>query len=237
MISVKKLIPILIILFLMAALYLLGAGELFTFEELKKHHAKLASFAGDYPVLAPLLFILLYFIVVALSLPGGAMLSLAGGFLFPQPFSTLYVLIGATSGALCIFLAARTALRGFFERMAAERLRKMQKGFRENAAGYLLFLRLVPAFPFWLVNIAPAFFDVRLSTYIWTTFLGIIPGVFVFTQAGAGLASILEREGEFSLNSIFTVEIRIALAALALFALLPAAVKKLRKKVRKEGED
>ena len=168
--------------------------------------------------------------MAALSLPGGAILSLFGGFLFPQPFSTIYVVIGATIGAALIFLAARSALGEILYKKAGNIFNKMEKGFQENAISYLFFLRLVPIFPFWIVNLAAAFFRVSFWTYLWTTFLGIAPGSFVFTQAGAGLSAIFETGQTFSLSTIFNMQIRIALIALGIFALIPILIKKFKKR-------
>lgn len=228
----KKLLPLLIIITLMALAYALGLEKWLTFENLKAHHSAMKTFVAEHPIATPLLYIALYIVMTALSIPGGALLSVTGGFLFPQPWSTLYVVIGATIGASFIFLAARTALAEFLFKKAGPLLKKMQKGFEDNAVSYMFFLRLIPLFPFWLVNIAPAFFGVKFRTYFWTTCLGIIPGAFVFTQAGVGLGAILESGDSFSLETIFNWQIRIALIALALFALIPVVYKKFKHKKR-----
>jgi uncharacterized membrane protein YdjX (TVP38/TMEM64 family) len=138
------------------------------------------------------------------------------------------VLIGATIGATLLFLAARTALGESLRKKAGPLLTKMEKGFKENAVSYLLFLRFVPLFPFWLVNLAPAFFNVPLRTFVWTTAVGILPGAFVFTQAGAGLNAIFENEGVFSVHTILNTQLKIALVCLGIFALIPVAIKKYR---------
>jgi uncharacterized membrane protein YdjX (TVP38/TMEM64 family) len=226
----KKYLPIALIVLLMILAYLFELGDYVSYEQLKKQRHHLTESVQAHPILAPLIFIAIYIVATALSIPGGSLLSITGGFLFPQPLSTLYVVGGATIGATCIFLAAKTALGDSWKEKAGERLHKMQAGFRENAASYLLFLRLVPLFPFWLVNLAPAFFSVSLVTFVWTTFVGIIPGAFVFTQAGVGLGSILDAEGQLSIGSIFTTDIKIALIALAIFALIPIIIKKIREK-------
>ena len=167
--------------------------------------------------------------MTALSLPGGALLSIIGGFLFGVPLSTIYVVVGATIGATIIFLAARTAIGDLLKRKAGPFLSKMDTGFQKNTASYLLFLRLIPLVPFWLVNIAPAFFNVKTRTYLWTTFVGIIPGAYVFTQAGNGLGAIFDSGKEFSIETVFNIEVKIALVVLALFALIPIFVKRLRR--------
>lgn len=225
----KRYIPLALLLLFMVLAYASGLSDSLTYESLKNHRESLLDFVSKYPVLSPLIFMSIYALSTALSIPGGIVLSIFGGFLFPQPWSTLYVVIAATTGAVLIFLAAKTALRDLLKRQVKGRLQKMQKGFEEDAAYYLLFLRLVPLFPFWLVNLAPAFFGVRLFTFAWTTFLGIIPGAFVFTQAGTGLGAILDAGNTLSIDNIFNIQIQIALGALGLFVLLPAIVKKIRK--------
>ncbi len=228
--QIKRYLPILIILILMAIVYATGIYEYFSYQTLKAYHSDLRLYVTKHYIFAPFAFILIYILSTALSIPGGIFLSLIGGFLFPEPLSMLYVVIGATVGATLLFLAARTALGKQLFKKAGPFLKKMEGGFKKNAVSYLLFLRFVPIFPFWLVNLAPAFFNVRLSTFIWTTFVGILPGAYVFTQAGEGLGAIFESEGGITLDAIFNVKIKIALIALGIFALIPIVVKKIRKK-------
>lgn len=224
----KKWIPILVIIAFMSAAYFLGLPEYFSFEMIKKNRNTLLTQIDTHPVLMPCLYILLYIIVIALSLPGGTILTLIGGFLFGIPWATFYVVIGATIGATLIFLAARTALGDILRKKAGPFLKKMEGGFQKNAASYLLFLRFIPLFPFWLVNIAPAFFNVHIGTYIWTTFVGILPGSYIYTQAGRGLGAIFESGETFSINTIFNNQMKLALVLLALFSLIPILVKRIK---------
>ncbi len=224
----KKWIPLLIIVVLMLTAYFSGLTEYLTFDNIKENREKLLGYIAHYPILTPLLFILIYIVATTLSIPGGAILSLIGGFLFGVPLSTLYVTVGATFGATFIFLAARTAFGDLLKKKAGPFLSKMEGGFQKNATSYLLFLRFIPLFPFWLVNLAPAFFNVKTRTYIWTTFVGIIPGAYVYTQAGSGLGAIFDQGKEFSIKSVLNIEIRIALILLALFALIPIFVRRLK---------
>ncbi len=214
----------------MLTAYFFGLGDYFTFDSLKANRQKLLSFTESYPILSPLLFITLYTIVVALSLPAATLLTLFGGFLFPLPLSTLYVVIGATFGASLLFLAAKTALQELLRKKAAPFLKKMETGFNQNPASYLLFLRFIPLFPFWLVNLAPAFFNVRFRTFLWTTIVGIIPGSYVYTQAGSGLGAIFDNNEGFTLSAVFNIQMRIALIVLALFSLLPILYKRYASK-------
>ena len=213
----------------MAIVYFSGAYQYLSFETLKEHHVALKTFVAAHPFSVPLAYMLVYIVATALSIPGALFLSLLGGYLFSQPFSTLYVVFSATCGATIIFFAARTAFGDSLRKKASPFLKKVESGFQQNAASYLLFLRLVPLFPFWFVNIAPAFFGVSLRTFVWTTFVGIIPGAFVFTFAGGGLEEIFESGNEFSIATVFNTQVKIALLLLGILALLPIVVKKLRK--------
>jgi len=226
----KKWIPIILIVVLMIVTYIFRMPDFFSFEMLKMHRETLNEYVSEHFALTSLLFILMYLVSTALSLPIGFYLSLLGGFLFPQPLSTLYVILGATAGASTLFWAARTAFSDILRKKASPFLSKMKEGFNENAACYMLFLRLIPAFPFWLVNLAPAFLGVPFFTYLWTTAVGILPAVVVFTQFGAGLDKVFQGDQEFSIDNILNRDIKIALVALAILVLIPVVFKKLRKK-------
>ncbi len=227
---VKKFIPLAFILIFIVIAYCSGLTESVTLENWSMVEKPVRDFIKGQPILAPLLFMGIYTIYTALSLPGGFVLSIIAGVLFSQPYSTLYVVIGATLGASILFFIAQTIARDFFQQKSGPFLTKMEQGFQRDAASYMLFLRLVPAFPFFLVNIAPAILGVPFFTFLWTTFLGIIPASFVFTQAGAGLMMILEKmEGEpFTLKTIFNTQVNIALISLGMLSLFPIVIKKWR---------
>lgn len=214
----------------MLLFYATGALDYLSFEELKKTHMHLSRFVAEHFVTASALFILTYIVCTALSLPIGIYLSFFGGYLFPQPLAALYVVIGATLGASILFWAAKTALQEPLKKWTKGYLGKFRKGFNENAASYMLFLRLIPGFPFWLVNLAPAFLGVPFWTYFWTTAVGILPGVFVFTQFGQGLGTVFEENKELSLDSVLNRDVKIALVLLGLFVLIPPLVKYARKR-------
>lgn len=219
-----------IILVGMAAIYFSGLYRYLSFDCLKLYHATLKEMINAHPVAVPVVYILIYIALTALSVPGAVFLSLLGGYLFPEPLSMFYVLFSATCGATLILLAARTAFGDTLKEKAGPFLKKMEKGFSENAASYMLFLRFVPLFPFWIVNLAPAFFGVRLWTFVWTTLVGIAPSSFVFTFAGRGLEKIFESNQPFSLGAVFNTQLKIALVLLGVLALVPIVIKKMRKK-------
>jgi uncharacterized membrane protein YdjX (TVP38/TMEM64 family) len=224
-----RFLPLILILIAMSAIYLSGIYRYLSFDYLKIYHQTLKAFVAMHPFAITFLYIFVYIALTALSVPGAIFLTLLGGYLFPQPLSTLYVVFSATCGATLIFLAARTALGDSLRKKAGPFLKKMEKGFRENAASYLLFLRFVPLFPFWIVNIAPAFFRVPLRTFVWTTLVGIAPGSFVFTLTGGGLEKIFETQQAFSIGAIFNTQMKIALTLLGILALVPIAIKKFKK--------
>ena len=226
--SFKKLIPLLVLVAGLIAFFALGLQRYISFEALRDNRVALLNWVQQHSLLAPLLYMAIYATAVAFSLPGGLVLSITGGFLFGTLWGGLYIVIGATVGATALFIIAKSALGDLLRAKAGPWLQKMEAGFRENALSYLLVLRLVPLFPFFVVNLAPAFLGVPLSTYFIGTFFGIIPGVFVFASVGAGLGSIFDRGEDFSAAGILTPQIVLALLGLAVLALIPVIYKKVK---------
>ncbi len=226
--SVKRLWPIAILVAGFALFHILGLGSYFSFESLREHRAWLLGQVETNAVASVLAYALLYIAVVAFSLPGGAFLTVIGGFLFGQIYGVTYVVVAATTGATILFLIAKTAIGDALEARMGPWMKKMEKGFQDNAFNYLLVMRLIPIFPFFVVNLVPAFLGVRLKTYFVATFLGIIPGTVVFVQIGAGLGSIFESGKEFTLAGALTMDIILALAGLAILSLLPILYKKIK---------
>lgn len=208
--------------------YALGLHRLLSFDYLKSTRTQALLWIDQHPVWAPLAYIAIYALATAISLPGSLFLSIFGGFFFGFPWAALYVVVGATIGATALFIAASTAFSDHLRKKAGTTLRKLRVGFQKNAWSYMLFLRLVPLFPFWLVNIAPALFGVKLKTFIWTTALGILPGIYAYTQAGIGLGAILDSGAPLTISNIFNPTLRLALILIACLALLPIVIKRLR---------
>lgn len=225
---IKRLAPLAVMAAAIGAFFALGLDQYVTFDALREHRALLTGFVGEQTLLAVALFVLVYATATALSLPGGAVLTVTGGFLFGTLGGTIAVVIAATLGATGIFLVAKTALGDALRAKAGPALKKMEDGFRENALSYLLVLRLIPLFPFFVVNLVPAFLGVNLRTYVIGTFLGIIPGSFVFASVGAGLGSIFDAGQAFTLTGVLTPEIVTALVGLAALSLLPVVYKKVK---------
>ena len=222
----KRAWPLLAIAAGIVLVFSLGLHRYLSFSVLRDNRAELVAWVAAAGPLAVLAFIAVYIVVVTLSLPGGAVMTITGGFLFGAVWGSLWVVIGATIGASLLFLAARTSLGEPLRARAGPALARMAEGFRANAFSYLLFLRLVPAFPFFLVNLAPAFLGVPLGTYVMATFIGILPATFVFASVGAGLGSVFDAGGDFTPAGILTPQVLLALGGLALLALLPIAMKR-----------
>lgn len=195
-------------------------GQYLSLDSLKANRDLLLNYTETHYAAAVSLFILIYILQTTFSLPGGAILTLTGGFLFGSLMGTFFVNIGATIGATLAFLAARYLLRDWVERKFGDGLGPIQSGFAKNAFSYLMTLRLIPAFPFFLVNLVSGLTRVNLRTYILATSLGIIPGSFVFAYAGRQLGSIN------SLSEIASPPVLLAFTLLGLLALMPIAYRK-----------
>ncbi|MCB2112822.1 MAG: VTT domain-containing protein [Parvularculaceae bacterium] len=226
--ALARFLPLALILAAAAAIFATGAHRYLTLEALKDHRAGLEALVDKNLPVALALFALAYIAVAALSLPGATIMSLLGGFLFGPLIGTAAVVVAATIGATIIFMAAKTALGDSLKRRAGPFARKMEEGFKDNAFSYLLLLRLIPLFPFFIVNIAPSFFNIRMRTFAAATFIGIIPGAFAFVSAGAGLGAVLDAGEDVKLTGLLTQPaVLTPIIALSLLAMLPIAAKKM----------
>lgn len=212
------------------AFFALGLDQYLTLKTLKHNRAELLDWVAARPFVAPLAYILLYAVVVGLSLPGGAVMTVTGGFLFGTVLGASYAVIGATIGAVVVFLAARTALGDALRARAGGAVKRMEEGFREDAFSYLLILRLVPLFPFFIVNLVPAFLGVGLGTYALATVLGIIPGGLVYASVGNGLGAVFEAGEKPNLGILFTAPVLLPIVGLCVLALVPVVYKRLKKR-------
>ncbi len=226
--ALRRFAPLALLALGLAAFFALGLHRYLDFAALREHREALAAFVAAHRVLAALGFVALYALVTAISVPGGAVLTLAGGYLFGTVLGSVYVVIGATAGATALFLAARSAVGDALRARAGPGLRRMEAGFRENALSYLLFLRLVPLFPFWLVNLVPAFAGVPLGTYVLGTFFGIIPGSVVYAAVGNGLGAVLDAGRAPDLGIVFDPAVLLPILGLAVLALVPVAYKRFK---------
>ncbi len=224
--TIRRLWPLAILLLGILAFFLFDLDRYVTFEALKQHREALKGFVQDHGLGAALIYAGVYAAAVAFSLPGGAVLSITGGFLFGWLLATVLVVFSATLGASLLFVIAKTTVGEALRARAGPWIKTMAEGFQEDAFNYLLVLRLVPIFPFFVVNLVPAFLGVPLRTYVLATFIGIIPGSIVYTTVGAGLGSIFDKGEEFTGANILTFEIGAALVGLAVLALIPVVYRK-----------
>ncbi|HAT36764.1 MAG TPA: hypothetical protein DCS82_13700, partial [Rhodospirillaceae bacterium] len=191
--SLKRMIPLIILAIGLVLFFVFDLDKYITQETLRDNREWLLGKVADHAVLTALVFMAIYVVGVAFSLPIGAVLTITGGFMFGQILGTLYVVSAATIGATCLFLAAKTALGDVLRAKAGPAIKSMEAGFRENELNYLLVLRLIPLFPFFVVNLVPAFLGVSLRNYLLGTFFGIMPGSFVYVTVGAGIGSIFDK--------------------------------------------
>lgn len=221
---IKRFAPLSVLILVMLAVYFSGLTQYFNLEYIQSNKDSLDMFVKSNPYISAALFIGLYTLSVALSLPIATVLTLLGGFLFGSIIGTFYVVTSATIGATIIFVIAQSALGESLRNKAKGIYGKVKTQFEEDGVSYLLFMRLVPLFPFVIVNILPALLGIKLRTFLWTTFFGIIPGSFVYVNLGGALGEITSLSGLVSGRTIG------ALVLLGVFALAPIALKKIKKK-------
>ncbi|MDQ3388790.1 MAG: TVP38/TMEM64 family protein [Gemmatimonadota bacterium] len=205
-----------------AAFFWLGGPEILRVETLGAYRDELLAEVRDHFWRTLGLAFLIYASVVALSVPGASVLSLASGLVFGRWVGTALIVAAATLGATLVFLAARYLFADKVRERIGDRGRRVMEGFRRDAASYLLFLRLVPLFPFWLCNLVAALTPVRTRLYVGTTALGILPGSFVFANLGESLGRIE------SSRQLLSAEVLLALALLGVLALVPVVLRKRR---------
>lgn len=211
----------------LVAFFALGGQKYLTLDALQQNRDALIEFTRQHYWQAMLLACVVYTLATAFSIPGGILLTLTMGFLFGRWVGTGLVVFSATLGAVLVFLAARYLFADAMREKLGGKLREMSDGFARDGFNYLLFLRMVPLFPFWLVNLAPAFTSIRLSTYALGTLIGIIPGSFVFANLGQSLGRIQ------STSQLLSTETLVAMALLGGLSLVPVFIKRKSANTRK----
>lgn len=251
--GIRRWLPACALLILAGLAYLAGLDRYVSLQMIAENRGLLKDFAAQHIISALLLYAAVYIAVVALSLPGAAILSIVGGFLFGWRISAPTTVVAATLGAIIVFHIVKTSLGAALAERAGPTARKLSQGFAKDAFNYLLFLRLVPAFPFFLVNAVAGLSGVAMRTFILATVIGIIPGSIAFGYLGTGLDSIIDAQTdiydrcvaahgaancvlELDASALVTTDIVIAFLALGVVALLPVAVKywKLKDKTSDE---
>lgn len=227
-----RFIPFALLISVGAASYALGLQNHLSLAALVEQRGVLSAYVDANPLRAGLAFFAAYVAVVVFSMPAASVLTITAGFLFGCIMGGAIAIIAASLGASLLFVAARGALSGLMRRRAGRFLERLAEGFRSNAFHYLLILRLAPIFPFFIVNIAPAFFDVKLRTFAVATLIGIVPGTFAYAWLGCGLDDVIADAAAsgraLSLADFATRHISLALLALALITAMPLAYRHIQ---------
>lgn len=225
----KRLLPLAIIAAALTVFFALGGPDYVSIDSLKDNREALSAMVAENFALVFFGFIALYALLVGISFPGASFMSIFGGFLFGALVGGFGVVVGATIGATAIFLAARYAFGDALSKKAGPYMKKFEAGLKKNELSYLFILRLIPAFPFFIVNIVPALFDVKIRNYIVTTFFGIIPGSFVYASVGAGVGAVFDAGEDVQLAGLM-LQPKIIGPILGLIALslLPILYKKFK---------
>jgi uncharacterized membrane protein YdjX (TVP38/TMEM64 family) len=226
----RRYLPLAILVAVSLVVWSTGLHRHLTLDALADRREPLIALVAANPVPVGAGFALAYAATIAVGLPIAVLLTLSGGFLFGTATGGTLSVVGATIGAIGVFLAARTAIGDALARRAGPRLKIFEAGFRRDAFSYLLVLRLVPLFPFGLVNIVSAVLGVPLRTYAAATAIGMVPGAFVYASVGAGLGAVIDRGGEPDLGILFTPPVLLPILGLSALALLPIVVRRFRRK-------
>ena len=225
-IKLGRLLPVVILFAVLVALYFFDVYAYLTYDTLKAQRDTLAAWRESQGIIAILVFIGIYVATTTFSVPGGLWLTVGGGFLFGTWYGSVFVVIGATTGALAVFLAAKYVVGDLLRAKAGGFIARMEDGFREDALSYMFILRLIPVFPFWGVNLVPAFLNVPTRTYVIGTFFGIIPGTLVYANLGATLDDLIAKDEKPGLEHLLEPQIVIAISALIVLALVPVVYKR-----------
>ncbi len=226
--TLRRFLPVAILLLGLVCFLLSGLQRHFSFETISRHHAELTAWVAANRAPAAIIFVIGYAVAVSFSLPAGALLTALGGFLFGVWLGPVLSVIAGTIGAAIVFLAARSAFYDLFHARAGPALHRLEEGFRHDSFAYLVFLRLVPIFPFWLVNIVPALLGMRLDRFVLATTLGVIPGTVIFASLGASFGMLIDRGEVPDLGVVFQPRILLPLLGLAVLSLVPVVYTRLK---------
>jgi uncharacterized membrane protein YdjX (TVP38/TMEM64 family) len=228
--SAWRFLPLALILLGLAFAWAMGWHHYLSLAWLAESSDALQAHVDANYAVAAILFVGFYILAAAFSFPAAAVLTIFSGFLFGWLPGTVFAMLGATGGATLLFLAARTAFGGFLRERVGGFAARLSDGFARDAFSYLLVLRLAPFIPFFVVNIAPALFNVRLRTFVLATIIGILPGTLAYSWLGCGLDSVLlvarQAGRDASIHDLVTPELTAAFAGLALVALLAIVVRR-----------
>lgn len=211
-----------------ASVVFLGVDDRIGLDLLRRHQDDLLGFVISKPVIAGLLFTAIYALVVATSVPGLAVLTMVGGYLFGWLLGAAYTMIAATVASMIIFLLARSAFGSAMRERAGPMIQRFARGFKESALSYVFIMHLVPIFPYMVVTTLPAACGVPLHIYMFSAFFGILPATVLLSRVGSGLGDVLAADGPIDPSSFMTTDIMLSLAGLALLALLPVLYRTLK---------
>ena len=226
--QVKKSLPLVFATLLALGFFYFKLYHYLSFESLKQHRVELLEWKNTHYVLSVLLYIFCYTLAIAASLPLALIFSLSGGFLFGVFPGALYALFSATLGSCLLFLAVKLALAPWAKKKVGRKLKKVEAHFKNHAFHYLLSLRLIPIFPFWLANLIAGLLGLPFFIFFSATLLGLIPTVVIYTYLGSHLNILFLSNQAFSFKPICQPSFLIPLFLLALLALLPELYKRLK---------
>lgn len=231
--KLRRWLPVVLLVGLSVLGFATGLHKHVSLSALVENYAALKTYVGDHFVMALLGYVVLYAMATAVSFPAPTLLTVAAGLMFGWVWGAIAIVFAATIGATALYLIARSSFGAALRANAGPRVQKMAQGFADDEVSYMLFLRLVPLFPFTLINIAAGVLNVKFVTYVWTTFVGIIPGTTAYVYAGEGLASVIESQqgmAKIDLSALVTKELIISFAALGFVALIPVVLRRMRAK-------
>lgn len=224
--NVKRLIPFAILIVLILIVYLTNVHDVLSISSLQKEKNLLTSYAKAHPFFSALIYLVIYIASVALVLPDSVILTLLGGMVFPQAEALILATISETIGSTIFFAIFYTTFGAPILKKEHIFITSLRKKFENNKVSYLLFLRISHFVPFWLTNIAAAYFRVKYWTFIWTTFVGVLPITYIIANAGRSLSKAFDEHRIMTISDIFTPQVKLALLILGLLALCPIIFKK-----------
>jgi uncharacterized membrane protein YdjX (TVP38/TMEM64 family) len=230
--KIKKHIPLIILASTGFMIWQTGIYQHISLNSLKENQLFLIEYVSSNLLFSAFLYSALYFIIVSLSIPAATIMTLVGGFLFGQIIGTICVVLSASLGGCSIFLSTKLASKNSAKKEHGTWVQKMKSGFSENAFSYMLTLRLIPIFPFVIVNIVAGVLQIPLKTFFFGTLIGIIPGSYIYTSVGVAMQTLLNEEN-FTPESLLSPDIIIALTGLGALALLPIIYRIYKKRSKK----
>lgn len=221
-------LPVIILITIMFLILSSGVYEYISIDNLKKYDLFLQQYVNENYILSVIIFFLSYFLVVAFSIPAATIMTLIGGFLFGQIVGTICIVLAASFGGCVIFLSSKLASKGNLEKNMGNWIGKLRQGFKDDSFSYMLTLRLIPIFPFVVINIAAGILQVPLKHFFFGTLFGIIPATFIYVSTGISMREILHTPN-FSVNDLLDVRILFSLTGLGILAISPIVYKKLKR--------